>query len=156
MKKKIMLVYIMTSGQASNSDVHIQLFSSNRTLRAPPPRPYTSLKTQQAITQSGWTVLPHPPHSPDLAPPHFHLSGALKDAIRRNGLEVITELNGCQYDIQSGTRRGQMLVSRCGKAAEVDGDYLEKNEVGNTFICFSHEHVFKELHNKLLAIKIVL
>lgn len=28
-----------------------------------------------------WTVLPHPPYSPDLAPSDLHLFGALKDAI---------------------------------------------------------------------------
>jgi hypothetical protein len=40
------------------------------------------LKTQEAITKLGWTVLPHPPYSSDLAPSDFHLFGALKDVIR--------------------------------------------------------------------------
>jgi histone-lysine N-methyltransferase SETMAR len=40
------------------------------------------LKTQKAITKLGWTVLPHPPYSPDLTPSYFHLFGAPKDAIR--------------------------------------------------------------------------
>jgi len=30
--------------------------------------PQTSIKTQEAITQLGWLVLPHPPYSPGLAP----------------------------------------------------------------------------------------
>jgi histone-lysine N-methyltransferase SETMAR len=38
--------------------------------------------TQEAITKLGWTVLPHPPYSPDLAPSDFHLFGSLKDVIR--------------------------------------------------------------------------
>jgi hypothetical protein len=39
------------------------------------------LKTREAITILGCTVLPHPPYSPDLAPSDFHLFGSLKDAI---------------------------------------------------------------------------
>jgi transposase len=45
-------------------------------------RPHASLKAQEAITNLGWTVLPHTPYSPDLAPSDFHLFEALKDAIR--------------------------------------------------------------------------
>jgi histone-lysine N-methyltransferase SETMAR len=43
------------------------------------PRPLTNLKTREAITKFGWTVLPHPPYSPDLAPSDFHLFGAVKN-----------------------------------------------------------------------------
>jgi histone-lysine N-methyltransferase SETMAR len=35
----------------------------------------------------GWTVLPNPPYSPDLAPPDFHLFGSLKDALRGTRFE---------------------------------------------------------------------
>jgi len=38
-------------------------------------RPHTSLKTVEHIANLGWTVLPHPPYSPDLAPSDFHLFG---------------------------------------------------------------------------------
>jgi histone-lysine N-methyltransferase SETMAR len=41
-------------------------------------RPHTGLKTGEAITEFGWTVLPYPPYSPDLAPSDFHLIGTLK------------------------------------------------------------------------------
>jgi histone-lysine N-methyltransferase SETMAR len=33
------------------------------------------------MTKFGWTVIPHPPYSPDLAPSDFHLFGALKYAV---------------------------------------------------------------------------
>jgi histone-lysine N-methyltransferase SETMAR len=46
-------------------------------------RPHTSLKAREAITKFDWTVLPHPPYSPDLAPSDFHLFGALKNSVRR-------------------------------------------------------------------------
>ncbi|GFG31156.1 hypothetical protein Cfor_10735 [Coptotermes formosanus] len=44
-------------------------------------RPHTWLKTQKAVTKLGWTILFHPPHSPQLAPSHFHLFEALANAI---------------------------------------------------------------------------
>jgi hypothetical protein len=37
-------------------------------------RPHTRLRTREQITKMGWTMLPHPPYSPDLAPLDFHLS----------------------------------------------------------------------------------
>jgi histone-lysine N-methyltransferase SETMAR len=44
-------------------------------------RPHTSLKTWEGITKFGWTVLAHPPYSPNLVPSDFHLFGALKNAV---------------------------------------------------------------------------
>jgi hypothetical protein len=44
-------------------------------------RPHTSLRTREHITKMGWTVLSHPPYSPDLAPSDFHLFLSLKDAL---------------------------------------------------------------------------
>jgi hypothetical protein len=58
-------------------------------------RPHPSLRTREAITKLQWTVLSHPPYSPDLAPSNYHLFGPLKDAIRgkrfEDDKEVITE-----------------------------------------------------------------
>jgi histone-lysine N-methyltransferase SETMAR len=94
----VILVDIMPCGQTINSDLYIQTLKKfQKRLRRVQPhknvaeillqhnnaRPHTSLKTQVAITKLGWTVLPHPPYIPDLAPSGFHLFGALKDAIRR-------------------------------------------------------------------------
>jgi len=39
--------------------------------------PHTCLKTMEHVASLGWTVLPHPPHSLDLAPSGFHLFGAM-------------------------------------------------------------------------------
>jgi histone-lysine N-methyltransferase SETMAR len=44
--------------------------------------PHTSLLACEAITKMGWTVLPHPAHSPDLAPSDYHMFGPVKDALR--------------------------------------------------------------------------
>jgi hypothetical protein len=42
----------------------------------------TLVWTVEAVTKIGWTVLPHPPYSPDLAPLDYHLLIELKDGIR--------------------------------------------------------------------------
>ncbi|GBP29929.1 Histone-lysine N-methyltransferase SETMAR [Eumeta japonica] len=38
-------------------------------------RPITFLTTEEILKESGWEVLMHPPHSPDLAPSNFHQFG---------------------------------------------------------------------------------
>jgi histone-lysine N-methyltransferase SETMAR len=52
--------------------------------------------TREAITKLQWTVLPHPPYSPDLVPSDYHLFSPLKDAIRgkkfEDDEEVISEV----------------------------------------------------------------
>ena len=44
-------------------------------------RPHTAHATNALIAAKGWTVLPHPPYSPDLAPFDFFLFGPLKDCL---------------------------------------------------------------------------
>jgi len=44
-------------------------------------RPHTSLKTVEYIANLRWTVLPHTPYSPDLAPSDFHLFRLMQDRI---------------------------------------------------------------------------
>ena len=48
---------------------------------------HASLRTQEAIAKFGWTLLPHPPYSPDLAPSYLHLFGPLKDALHGKRFE---------------------------------------------------------------------
>ena len=44
--------------------------------------PHTAALTVNTVQQMGWTLLPHPPYSPDLAPSDFHLFSALKKPLR--------------------------------------------------------------------------
>lgn len=44
-------------------------------------RSHSSLKTWEAITKFGWTMLPYSPDRSNLAPSDFHILWALKDAI---------------------------------------------------------------------------
>jgi transposase len=54
-------------------------------------RPHTSLHTREAITKLQWTVLPHPPYNPDLAPSGY-LFSPLKDVIRGKKFEDDEEI----------------------------------------------------------------
>ncbi|PNF20470.1 hypothetical protein B7P43_G07694 [Cryptotermes secundus] len=95
-------------------------------------RPHTSLATTAQIAKFGWTVLPHQPHSPDLAPSDFHLFGPMKDglcgqhfpdndavigAVRKWLASAGADFYG--YGIQA-------LVHRWQKCITNSGDYVEK------------------------------
>jgi len=45
-------------------------------------RPHTSAATRDAIQRLDFSVLPHPPYSPDLAPSDFHLFPKLKEHLK--------------------------------------------------------------------------
>jgi hypothetical protein len=53
---------------------------------------HTSLKIQKAITKLGWTVLPHPPQGPDLAPSDCHLFGAIRGKRFASDDEVVQDV----------------------------------------------------------------
>ena len=93
----VILVDVMTRGETINSEAYIKTLTKlkkrfrrvrpNKTsaellLQHDNARPHTSQKTREAVTKLGWTVLPHPPYSPDLAPSDFHLFCPLKNALR--------------------------------------------------------------------------
>ncbi|GFN80982.1 histone-lysine N-methyltransferase SETMAR [Plakobranchus ocellatus] len=58
--------------------------------------PHSANLTQQWLQRYGWEILPHPAHSPDLAPSDFHLFGPLKRHLGGMAFEteddVISEL----------------------------------------------------------------
>jgi len=143
----VILVDVMARGDTINSDAYIKTFQKLKQRYRPVrpnrnpggmliqhdnARPHTSLRTQEAITKFGWTVLPLPPYSPDLAPSVFHLFWPLKDALSGTRFEydesviraVRTWLRGQET---SWYREGMhALVSRWRKAVDVHGDYVEK------------------------------
>ena len=45
-------------------------------------RPHIAKSTHQKLLELGWSVLPHPPYSPDLAPTDYHLFRSLADHLR--------------------------------------------------------------------------
>jgi histone-lysine N-methyltransferase SETMAR len=89
---------------------------------------HTCLKTREAITALGWTVLPHPLYSPDLAPSVFHLFGTLKDAIRGKRFGIDDEVNEKVKKwllLQKSNWYKNALVARWSIAVEMDGDCVE-------------------------------
>jgi len=84
------------------------------------------------IAKLGWTVLPHPPYSPDLAPSDFHLFGPMKDGLR--GQHFPSKDAVVQAVKQWATSAGadfyecgmQALVHHWQKCIANGGDYVEK------------------------------
>jgi histone-lysine N-methyltransferase SETMAR len=88
--------------------------------------------SREAITKLQWTVLPHPPYSPDLAPSDYHIFSPLKDAIGgktfEDDEEVISDVKRwLRQKPAEWYREGiQTLTSRWRKAIDLGGDYTEK------------------------------
>ncbi|PNF15955.1 hypothetical protein B7P43_G07465, partial [Cryptotermes secundus] len=95
-------------------------------------RPHTSLATTAHIAKFGWTVLPHPPYSPGLAPSDFHLFGPKKDGLSGQHFpDSDAVIAGVRKWLGSGGAdfygHGiQALVNRWQKCIMNGGDYVEK------------------------------
>jgi histone-lysine N-methyltransferase SETMAR len=125
----VILIDVLPRGQTINSDVYVgTLKKMKKRFRKVHPhkdvtkvplhhdnaRPHTSLHTREAITMLQWTVLPHQPYSPDLAPFGYHLFSPLKYAIRgkkfEDDEEVISEVKRwLRQRLQSGTAKAYRL-----------------------------------------------
>ena len=44
-------------------------------------RPHVAIPGKNYLENSGWEVLPHPPHSPDLAPSDYHVFRSMQNAL---------------------------------------------------------------------------
>lgn len=95
-------------------------------------RPHVSRQTQELLTDFGWTILPHPPYSPDLAPSDYHLFPKLKEHL--GGLRFSTDeevkeevtrfLKGLAAEFYNmGIEK---LEHRLQKCLDRNGDYVEK------------------------------
>jgi histone-lysine N-methyltransferase SETMAR len=95
-------------------------------------RPHTTLHTRKEIAKTGWTVLPHPPYSPNLAPSDFHLFGPLKDALRGRRFMDNNELKHSMHEeLQCFSKELyatgiQHLTQRWKKCVDNEGDFVEK------------------------------
>jgi len=61
-------------------------------------RPHTSATTRDAIQCLDFSVLPHPPYSPDLAPSYFHLFPKLKEHLKGQRFS-------CDEEVKSAVRK---------------------------------------------------
>lgn len=143
----LILVDFLPKGETINSEAYIETLQKLRArirrvrpnlemnkvlLQHDNARPHTSIRTREAITSFGWTTLPHPPYSPDLAPSDYHLFGAMKEALRG-------EHYGNDEEVKSAVRNWlrkqppefyeagiHALIRRWNRAIERGGDYVEK------------------------------
>ena len=56
-------------------------------------RPHTAAKTKDKLNALGFTVLPHPPYSPDLSPPDYYLFSPMKCALRGKNYAGVNDIN---------------------------------------------------------------
>ncbi|GFN85517.1 transposase [Plakobranchus ocellatus] len=88
--------------------------------------------TQQWLQRYGWEILPHPAHSPDLAPSDFHLFGPLKRHLGGMAFEteddLISELRNWfdNLDVDFFRVGINSLLSCWQKCIDLHGDYVEK------------------------------
>ncbi|GFN77865.1 histone-lysine N-methyltransferase SETMAR [Plakobranchus ocellatus] len=100
----------------------------NRSAAAIAVKPYT----EQWLQRYGWIILPHPAHSPDLAPSDFHLFGPLKRHLGGMAFEteddLISELRNWfdNLDVDFFRVGINSLLSRWQKCIDLHGDYVEK------------------------------
>ncbi|GFN89193.1 low-density lipoprotein receptor-related protein 4 [Plakobranchus ocellatus] len=88
--------------------------------------------TQQWLQRYGREILPHPAHSPDLAPSDFHLFGPLKRHLGGMAFEteddLISELRNWfdNLDVDFFRVGINSLLPRWQKCIDLHGDYVEK------------------------------
>jgi histone-lysine N-methyltransferase SETMAR len=81
-----------------------------------------------AIAEVRWAVLPHPAHSPDLAPSDYHLFVPVKNALGGRHFVDDTELKLGFHDVlrNRGTEFYNTVIQchtqRCKKCVENDGN----------------------------------
>ncbi|GFO34928.1 histone-lysine N-methyltransferase SETMAR [Plakobranchus ocellatus] len=94
--------------------------------------PHSANLTQQWLQRYGWEILPHPAHSPDLAPSDFHLFGPLKRHLGGMAFEtendLISELRNWfdNLDVDFFRVGINSLLLRWQKCIDLHGDYVEK------------------------------
>ncbi|GFO46811.1 histone-lysine N-methyltransferase SETMAR [Plakobranchus ocellatus] len=94
--------------------------------------PHSANLTQQWLQRYGWEILPHPAHSPELAPSDFHLFGPLKRHLGGMAFEteddLISELRNWfdNLDVDFFRVGINSLLSRWQKCIDLHRDYVEK------------------------------
>ena len=136
-RKGVILLDFLEPRQTINSDHYIVTLTKlkariSRVRQHDNARSHTSLKTVEHIANLGWTVLPHPPYSPDLVPSDFHVFGPMKDGLRGQHFPSSNAIVRAvkQWATSAGAdfyKCGmQVLVHRWRKCIANGGDYVGK------------------------------
>lgn len=97
-------------------------------------RPHTAEVTQAKIRELGFTQLPHPPYSPDLAPSDYWLFGEMSKQTRGKRWTNIQELSGTIGRWVKMTQKDwfakglQQLPERWDRCVRLKGAYVEATE----------------------------
>jgi histone-lysine N-methyltransferase SETMAR len=92
--------------------------------------PHTALITKEKIAQFGWTVMPHPPYSPDLAPTDYKAFQSLQNWLNGKNFETDEEVKASiQNWIDSKTvafwvKGIAALPGRWTRVIEYEGNYF--------------------------------
>lgn len=93
---------------------------------------HTAKKTLTVIKDLGWTTLPHPPYSPDLAPSDYHLFSDLKKYVRGRHFRSRSSLGSAVYQWSQKLDRQWLLEGILQlpklwqKCIAANGSYFEK------------------------------
>ncbi|GFO07792.1 histone-lysine N-methyltransferase SETMAR [Plakobranchus ocellatus] len=113
--------------------------------------PHSANLTQQWLQRYGWEILPHPAHSPDLAPSDFHLFGPLKRHLGGMAFEIeddlISELRNWFDNLDVDFFRvGINCCCRAGKNASIStGITLRSSGRVNFNLCEFQIYLIKTL-----------
>lgn len=95
-------------------------------------RPHTAQLTQQKLADLGFSVVPHPPYSPDLAPSDYYLFSSMKAGLSGatyNGVEEVDAVLDRWIESKPADffRKGiHMLPERWQRCIDAGGDYFHK------------------------------
>ncbi|GFO02715.1 histone-lysine N-methyltransferase SETMAR [Plakobranchus ocellatus] len=105
--------HILPKGERVNADRHCEtldrlrhavrrkrpgLLRTGVVLQHDNATPLTAKRTKEWLERYKWDIIPHPAHSPDLAPSDFHLFGPLKRHLEGKKFEDEDELIGEVHD----------------------------------------------------------
>jgi len=79
-------------------DTLLVFLDSETLLQHDKARPHTSAATRDASQRLDFSVLPHSPYCPDLAPRDFHLFPKLKEHLKGQGFS-------CDEEVESSVRK---------------------------------------------------
>ncbi|GFO49983.1 histone-lysine N-methyltransferase SETMAR [Plakobranchus ocellatus] len=143
----MILLDILPKGESVNADRYYEtLYRLRHVVRRKRPRllgsgvvlqhdnaiPHMAKYTKEWLERYWWNIIPHPAHSPDLAPSDCHLFGPLKRHLGGKKFEDEDEFIGevCDWfsklDANFFTQGIHSLLPRWQKCIALHGDYIEK------------------------------
>jgi len=92
---------------------------------------HTALSVTRYLASLGWTVIPHPPYSPDLAPCDFFLFPTMKETLKGKRFATVEEVKTALQEalnnikLQQFQRCFTQLEKRLDKCIASSGEYFE-------------------------------